>query len=420
MDRRFALAVLAGCLLAAGCGSPAAKFVRYDTYTHLVEKQTGEDGYRLRGPQLAEIDEVLTAMFGTPDQPLVPNLEGTDTAAVLDLTKLQMAAGPVGSDETGRARGLYREHCAHCHGITGDGNGPTAAFLNPYPRDYRPGKFKFKSTPVGYKPTHDDVKKIVLEGIPGTAMPSFALLTDLEVESLVHYVKYLAIRGELERYVLKKSTELDTQADPSARLVALVADKATDEQKDNLEQIKAQAATLVGRWAEAPAAAVAIEARPEMTEEEKVASIKRGRDLFYGTVANCVKCHGDSALGDGQLTDYDDWAGEFIGKGPDQAQLKAEFVSVGMPMPRNIQPRNLRQGVYRGGLRPIDIYWRIRNGIEGTPMPAATMKPEGQPTAKGLTSSEIWDIVNYVQSLPYESISNPNEATRVALERGQM
>jgi mono/diheme cytochrome c family protein len=233
-------------------------------------------------------------------------------------------------------------------------------------------------------------------------------------------VKYLAIRGELERYVLKKSTELDTQADPSARLVALVADKATDEQKDNLEQIKAQAATIVGRWAEAPAAAVAIEARPEMTEEEKVASIKRGRDLFYGTVANCVKCHGDSALGDGQLTDYDDWAGEFIGKGPDQAQLKAEFVSVGMPAPRNIRPRNLRQGVYRGGLRPIDIYWRIRNGIEGTPMPAATMKPEGQPNAKGLTPAEIWDIVNYVQSLPYESISNPNEATRVALERGRM
>ena len=29
---------------------------------------------------------------------------------------------------------LYREHCAHCHGISGDGVGPTAVFLNPYPR----------------------------------------------------------------------------------------------------------------------------------------------------------------------------------------------------------------------------------------------------------------------------------------------
>src|SRR5688572_31938315 len=44
--------------------------------------------------------------------------------------------------------------------------------------------------------------------------------------------------------------------------------------------------TTLFRSAEAPAAAVAIEARPEMTDEERVASIKRGRDLFYGTVAD--------------------------------------------------------------------------------------------------------------------------------------
>jgi hypothetical protein len=40
-------------------------------------------------------------------------------------------------------------------------------------------------------------------------------------------------------------------------------------------------------------------------------------------------------------------------------------------------------------------------------MPASTMKPEGDPAAKGLTPADIWDIVNYVQSLPYESISDP-------------
>jgi mono/diheme cytochrome c family protein len=58
-------------------------------------------------------------------------------------------------------------------------------------------------------------------------------------------------------------------------------------------------------------------------------------------------------------------------------------------------------------MRPIDIYWRIKNGIEGTPMPASTMKPPGDPNAKGLTPEDIWDIVNYVQSLPNESISKP-------------
>ena len=107
----------------------------------------------------------------------------------------------MGSDANDRAVGLYREHCAHCHGITGDGVGPTATFLNPYPRDYRKGQFKFKSTPVGQKPTHADLKKIVFDGVPGTAMPSFKLLPDLEVEALVDYVKYLAIRGEVEARV---------------------------------------------------------------------------------------------------------------------------------------------------------------------------------------------------------------------------
>jgi mono/diheme cytochrome c family protein len=137
-------------------------------------------------------------------------------------------------------------------------------------------------------------------------------------------------------------------------------------------------------------------------------------------VANCVKCHGESALGDGTLTDYDDWAGEFIGKGADQQQLIREYVAVGLPQPRNIRPRNLRQGIYRGGMRPIDLYWRIKNGIEGVPMPAATMKPDGEPNAKGLTPADIWDIVNYVQSLPFEPISNPFDAVPTAPEKGAL
>src|SRR5207248_2464538 len=33
-------------------------------------------------------------------------------------------------------------------------------------------------------------------------------------------------------------------------------------------------------------------------------------------------------------------------------------------------PRNLRLGVYRGGRRPLDLYYRIHDGINGTPMPA--------------------------------------------------
>src|SRR5579871_3796418 len=43
-------------------------------------------------------------------------------------------------------RNLYMRHCLHCHGVSGDGDGPTAQYLNPRPRDYRQGVFKFTST----------------------------------------------------------------------------------------------------------------------------------------------------------------------------------------------------------------------------------------------------------------------------------
>src|SRR5205823_4042197 len=57
--------------------------------------------------------------------------------------------------------GLYRKHCLHCHGVSGDGNGPTAAFLWPRPRDYRPGLFKFTSTNSNQKPTRSDLERII-------------------------------------------------------------------------------------------------------------------------------------------------------------------------------------------------------------------------------------------------------------------
>jgi len=410
--RHSCFVLRASCLAAfaalAGCGGPRADFRRYETFAHKVATSVE---VKFTPQQRQDIDETLAALFGSPDEPVFPAIEGIEPGKIASPSRLKLAAGPVGSDEQGNPRGLYREHCAHCHGISGDGVGPTAAFLNPYPRDYRKGQFKFKSTPVGQKPTHDDLKKIVLEGIPGTAMPSFKLLPDLEVEALVDYVKYLSIRGEVERRLLMATSELEE----NQRLVSTSAgsEAAKAAQQEQVAVVKEIVSDVAGKWDSAGAAVTEIPPRPSLAKEELAASVKRGRELFYGTVANCVKCHGDSALGDGQTTDYDEWAKEFINDGKDRVVV-SQYVSLGLLPPRNIKPRNLRQGVYRGGLRPIDIYWRIKNGIEGTPMPAATMKPAGDPNAKGLTPDEIWDIVNYVESLPYESISDPNRAANLA------
>lgn len=398
-----------------GC-SPQAQFNSNEV---LIQKNEDlkPDSEAFSEQRRADIANVLTALFGTPDDPHVPavaGIDGADVARVMDARKIEFAAGPVGSDEQGRASGLYREHCAHCHGVTGDGAGPTASFLNPYPRDYRMGIFKFKSTPKGQAPTHEDLKRILINGIPGTAMPSFLVLPENEIEALVHYVRYLSVRGEIERllidyaaYDLKPKTpptEELPNPPPEDRLFDLSA--SPESKQSQAAAIGQRLTEVTQRWLDADSKASPVTA-PDPSRD-LAASIAHGRELFYGPLANCIKCHGDSALGDGQTTDYDDWTKLLE---PSQPELVAKFVKLGALEPRNIRPRNLRLGVYRGGRRPIDLYWRLKNGIDGTPMPAVLMLPENpKPGDKGLTEEDVWSLIDYIRNLPYESISNPRLA----------
>jgi mono/diheme cytochrome c family protein len=389
---RFPWIVLVLLVSIAGCDSPAARFRGNAVYFRKQEEAVGE---QFVAQQKQDVSDALAALFGTPDEPFIVTDVPLGTDSVFDLEKLSIAAGPVGSDEHGRPRGLFRQHCAHCHGITGDGAGPTAPFMNPYPRDYRRGVFKFKSTPKGGKPTDDDLRRVLVNGIPGTSMPSFRLLPETEIDALIQYVKYLSVRGELERSLIDESSDLD----------AAGGDRL-DQGRENLLEDKL--ARVVRQWQMASSQVTPIPARPEMNDGQLQVSIRHGRELFYG-LGECVKCHGDTQLGDGEAKDYDDWTKDYYdwSKSMDQEKLAA-FLGLGGFPPRNIRPRNLREGVYRGGRRPIDIFWRIHNGIDGTPMPGAPMRPEGAPAdAVGFTTDDLWDLINYVQSLPYEALSQP-------------
>ena len=270
---------LLGCFfVSSGCNkTPPASF-----RSNMIEATK----QRLTQSQEKQVATVLLAMFGTPDNPVVLAETG------LDLEKLTLCAGPVRSDIVGRKNGLYREHCAHCHGITGDAMGPTAAFLNPYPRDYRPGVFKFKSTDRVEKPTHVDLVRILHNGIAGTSMPSFALLSETKIDALAEYVKYLSIRGETELSLMRAFFELD------------------DDSKGILPETRE---FLIGemllpaseKWLAAKESQIPV---PLISEGvDLVESIAKGKALFYGDKANCVKCHGVTGLGDGQANVYDDW-----------------------------------------------------------------------------------------------------------------
>lgn len=334
------------------------------------------DGTLKYSPEkLQQVVNATVAAFGTPDEPFV--FEETE----LDLDKIKMAAGPVSSDIDGTPQGLYRKHCAQCHGISGDGAGPSALLLNPYPRDFRKGTFKFNSTPPGAKPTDDDIRKVILAGIPGTGMPSFGTLPPEEIDALVEYVKYLAFRGEVETIVQSLVIEEDEELDHDFLLDEAVY-------------------PIADLWVASADDSMVVEpADPRPADLE--ASIAAGRELFKSEKLGCTKCHGPEGAGDGKEKSFDAWNNPKTFASPEEiAKLWT------LPL-QELRPRNLRAGVFRGGRDPIDIYRRIYTGIEGTPMPAS---------GQSLSSTEIWNLVDYVLSLPMEDDTKKNNTVAAAPE----
>ncbi|MBI1737306.1 MAG: c-type cytochrome [Candidatus Rokubacteria bacterium] len=163
------------------------------------------------------------------------------------LVAVAVAAGAPG-DAT-RGASVFAQKCAVCHGTTGQGNGPAELVLFPKPRDLTSGKFKIRSAPT--LPTDDDLLRVVTQGIPGTAMPGFGVLTERERRDVVAYVK-----------------------------------------------------TLSPVWTAQPAPPpIAIPAPPPRTP----ALLALGKK-FYAD-AECLKCHGAGGRGDGESADTlrDEW-----------------------------------------------------------------------------------------------------------------
>lgn len=84
---------------------------------------------------------------------------------------------------------VFERNCIVCHGPRGDGGGEMAATLQPRPRSFREGMFKFRTTPFGKLPTDDDLRRTIRHGLSGTAMGMFVQLTDDDVTAVIEYVK---------------------------------------------------------------------------------------------------------------------------------------------------------------------------------------------------------------------------------------
>jgi len=104
-----------------------------------------------------------------------------------------------------KGRAVYSRLCAFCHGADGAGDGPAAEYLNPPPRDFTLGLYKWKSTPFDeYAPGDDDLARMISgmkshDSIPGwdgmnaTSMPGWSdVLGKEDISNVAAYLKSLA------------------------------------------------------------------------------------------------------------------------------------------------------------------------------------------------------------------------------------
>lgn len=104
-----------------------------------------------------------------------------------------LAAGTAQADA---GKDLFvKTNCNSCHGLTGMGDGPVAAALDPKPRNYVEGDFKFDADKDGKAGTDKDLALVIKNGAApygGSAMmmPN-PTLSDDDIKLLVSYIRSL-------------------------------------------------------------------------------------------------------------------------------------------------------------------------------------------------------------------------------------
>ena len=79
-----------------------------------------------------------------------------------------------------RGAALYALNCTTCHGVNGDGRGPSAAL-------YAPAPFSF----LHLQPDAAEIDRVLKNGIPGSAMPPFPQLSRAQRADLSRYIRSL-------------------------------------------------------------------------------------------------------------------------------------------------------------------------------------------------------------------------------------
>ena len=109
-------------------------------------------------------------------------------------TLLAPAGAQAGDAAAGKAP--YTTNCVSCHGETGKGDGPVGQVLQPPPRDFSVGDFKFDTDGDGKPGTDADLKAVIAKGagaFGGNQMMAAwsGVLSDEEIDNVVAYIRSL-------------------------------------------------------------------------------------------------------------------------------------------------------------------------------------------------------------------------------------
>jgi len=111
---------------------------------------------------------------------------------IFESVKHPTVPNPPAEPSIERGKLVYMEKCVLCHAEDGSGKGVSAFYSSPRPRNFIKGQYKFRTTPFGKIPTDDDLYKMLIRGMPGTTMPSWKHFPEVDLKSLVLYLKTLS------------------------------------------------------------------------------------------------------------------------------------------------------------------------------------------------------------------------------------
>jgi cytochrome c553 len=255
----------------------------------------------------------------------------------------------VSAETLNLGREAYMHFCYACHGEKGDGNGPAAPGLRPPPRDFRTALFKFgKVYPQASLPHDDDLKKIVRDGLAGTAMLPWDVPDEL-LDPIIQYIKTLSPMWQ------------DPDEEVGERIV--------------------------------------LDEDPDPWTGNKKEAIARGKEVYHGA-ATCQQCHAAYA------TRAEIYAAAKAANKPFelrdnlyQPELRPSEVELNGYKLKILPPDFLFNEI-RSGISVEELYRTIAAGV----------KPTMPPWHQALPADDLWAMAYYVRSL-VELKNTPKAAT---------